>query len=168
MGKSKLKLKEDYILARCCQPNTDDIITGYYSYDNFIKVHKADCSNLNKAEAGRLIKLNWPDILATDDFEPDDDYFTLDEVDFAVMEHHQDLGVDYSLKVAAVLRIDKQAVFESHTRLRKMQLLKRVEPLMIQYRKNIAKNKWIKHRNHTYYELTKKGKNYLQYRLDSS
>ena len=37
----------------------------------------------------------------------------------------------------------------------------RVEPLMIRYRKNIVKGKWIKHRNHTYYELTEKGRKYL-------
>ncbi len=162
-----MKLKEDYILARCCRPNTNDSITGYYSHDNFIKVHNSDCSNLNKADTNRLMPLDWPDILAADDFVPDDDFKTLDEIDFAVLKHHHALGVDYSLKVAAVLRIDKQAVFNSHTTLREMRLLKRVQPLMIQYRKNIAKNKWIKHRNHTYYELTTKGTNYLQYYLDN-
>jgi predicted transcriptional regulator len=40
--------------------------------------------------------------------------------------------------------------------------LKRVEKLMIQYRKNIVKGKWIKHRNHTYYELTPKGERWIE------
>ncbi len=161
-----MKLKDKYILARCCRPNISDRITGYYSHDNLIKVHKTGCSNLNKADAERLMALAWTDILAADDFAPDDDFKNLDKIDFAVLRHHQVLGVDYSLKVAAALRIDKQAVFESHNKLREMKLLKRVRPLMIQYRKNIVKNKWTKHRNHTYYELTKKGRDYLRYYLE--
>jgi len=163
-----MKLKEDYILARCCRPTTDDKITGYYSHDNFIKVHKADCTNLNKADNSRLISLEWQDILAENDFVPGNDYQELNNIDFAIMKHHQLLGVDYSLKVAAALNIDRQAVFDSHSKLREMKLLKRVKPLIIQYRKNIVKNKWIKHRNHTYYELTPKGQAYLEYYIENS
>jgi hypothetical protein len=162
-----MKLKEDYILARCCRPQNGDPIIGYYSFNNKIKVHKSDCSNLKKAEKDRLITLSWSEILASDDFVPGENFEDLDEVDFAVLKHHQTFGVDYSLKVAAVLNLDRQVAFDSHAKLRKMKLLKRVEPLMIQYRKNIVKNKWIKHRNHTYYELTKKGRDYLQYYLNS-
>ena len=157
------RLKEDYFLANCCHPGEADSITGYYSHDNFIKVHKSDCPNLKKADSARLITLDWKDLYDVDEFVPDDDYASLDEVDFAVLRHHQLLGVDYSLKVAAVLRLSKQAVFESHRKLREMRLLERVQPVMIQYRKNIVNNKWIKHRNHTYYELTDKGEKYLEY-----
>jgi hypothetical protein len=162
-----MKLKDDYILAKCCRPDIDDSITGYYSHDNIIKVHKSDCANLSKTDPARLMTLNWKDILAPEDFVPDEDYHTLDEIDFAVLKHHQDFGVDYSLKVAAILQIDRQSIFDSHTKLREMGLLKRVKALMIQYRKNIVNNKWIKHRNHTYYELTKKGMSYLQYYFDN-
>jgi hypothetical protein len=161
-----MRLKEDYIRARCCRPQIDDLIIGYYSHENKIKVHKYDCTNLEKSEKARLITLSWSDILASDDFMPGDDFEKLSENDFTVLKHHQVFGVDYSLKVAAVLKIEKQAVFDIHNKLRKMRLLKRVEPIMIQYRKNVVKNKWIKHRNHTYYELTKKGRDYLQYFLD--
>ncbi len=163
-----MKLKDEYILARCCRPGTNDSITGYYSHDNLIKVHKTGCSNLNKADNERLMPLVWSDILAPDDFVPDEDFYILDETDFAILRHHQVLGVDYSLKVAAVLKIERQAVFDSHNKLREMKLLKRIKPLIIQYRKNIVKNKWIKHRNHTYYELTKKGRDYLRFYVENS
>ncbi|RKX21572.1 MAG: hypothetical protein DRP51_03985 [Candidatus Zixiibacteriota bacterium] len=158
-----MKLKDDYILAKCCNPTETDSITGYYSYDNYIKVHKSDCPNVRIADQSRLIELEWPDIIAVDDFVPESDYDELDEIDFLVMNHHKIYGVDYSLKVAAMINVDKKAVFDSHRKLRAMKLLERVKPLMIQYRKGIAKNKWIKHRNHTYYNLTDKGKKYLEY-----
>ena len=64
-----------------------------------------------------------------------------------------------------MLHVSKQAVFDSHKKMREMKLLKRVEPLMIQYRKGVVDNKWIKHRNHTYYELTDKGNQYLDFYL---
>ena len=52
--------------------------------------------------------------------------------------------------------------------MREMGLLERVEPLIIQYRKGIVDNKWIKHRNHTYYGLTSKGESYLRYHIARS
>ncbi|MBN2226658.1 MAG: DUF2250 domain-containing protein [candidate division Zixibacteria bacterium] len=158
-----MKLKEDYILANCCSPGENDSIVGYYSHNNIIKVHRVDCPNLTKADPERLMTLRWADIVDAEDFAPDDDFHDLDETDFVILAHHETYGVDYSLKVAAVIHLDKQTVFDCHTRLREMGLVKRVKPLIIQYRKNIVKNRWIKHRNHTYYELTEKGKNYLAY-----
>ncbi|SYZ73447.1 hypothetical protein TRIP_C21565 [Candidatus Zixiibacteriota bacterium] len=158
-----MKLKEKYILANCCQPAEDDLITGYYSHDNFIKVHRSDCPNLAKAETSRLVSLDWPDIIQNDEFIPGDDYSSLDEIDFDILAHHYRMGIDYSLAVAALLNLDDKTVFERHRKLRQMSLLERVEPVMVQYRKNIVKNKWIKHRNHTYYDLTDKGRDYLKY-----
>ncbi|MCP4703244.1 MAG: DUF2250 domain-containing protein [candidate division Zixibacteria bacterium] len=158
-----MKLKEDYTLAKCCNPTEGDSITGYYSFDNFIKVHKSECPNVGNTDQSRLVTLDWPDIITTDVFAPESDYKELDEIDFLVMNHHKIYGVDYSLKVAAMLSVDKKAVFDSHKKLRSMNIIERVKALMIQYRKGIAKNKWIKHRNHTYYNLTDKGKKYLDY-----
>ncbi len=158
-----MKLKDDYILANCCSPGENDKIVGYYSHNNIIKVHRADCPNLDKADPERLMELHWRDIVGEVDFVPDDDFGKLDATDFVILAHHENYGVDYSLKVAGVLHLDKQIVFDRHAKLREMGLLKRVKPLIIQYRKNIVKNRWIKHRNHTYYELTEKGLKYLSY-----
>lgn len=66
-------------------------------------------------------------------------------------------------QVAATLNLDAGDVFARHANLREMALVARVEPTMIHYRKNIVGGKWIKHRNHTYYDLTPKGKAYLAF-----
>lgn len=157
------RLKEKYQLAGCCTPDLSDKIVGYFSYDNLIKVHREGCSNLAKADAGRLVKLEWADIIEADDFTPGPDYGELEVNDFAILRHHLDFGVDYSLKVASMLDLPKAEVFERHKKLRGMGLLERVEPVMIRYRKGVVDNKWIKHRNHTYYQITVIGKQYLDY-----
>lgn len=160
----EIKLKKEYTLAKCCKPSLTDNIIGYYSYDNVLKVHKRDCQNLNKAEQERLVVLEWAEIIeVSPQFEPDDDYHLIDNNDWRVLLHHKEYGVDYSLLVARKLYIPKQTAFDCHKKLRDMNLLERVKPLIIQYRKGIVDNKWIKHRNHTYYDLTDKGNKYLEY-----
>ena len=160
-----IRLKKDYTLAKCCTPAIGDDIVGYYSYDNVLKVHRRDCPNLGKAEKERLVTLKWDDILEErTSFTPDKNYHELDDNDWAVLKHHREYGVDYSIIVARKAGITKQATFDSHRKLREMGLLERIEPRIIQYRKGIVDNKWIKHRNHTYYDLTDKGNSYLDYR----
>ncbi|MDD4052649.1 MAG: DUF2250 domain-containing protein [candidate division Zixibacteria bacterium] len=160
-----MKLKDDYLLARCCRPAQGERIIGYCSHDGPIKVHRAGCAALSKVEPDRIVTLEWNEIVAAEEFRPGDDFNLLDEIDFRILDHHAKLGVDYSLAVAGALRLDATAVFERHDRLRHLGLLVRVEPTMIQYRRNIVAGKWIKHRNHTYYELTPKGKAYLNHHL---
>jgi predicted transcriptional regulator len=103
--------------------------------------------------------------LEKEEEKPDKDYYDLDELDFRVLQHHQSMGVDYSWMVAGALNIDPDLIFERHKKLKDLKLLKRVEPVMIQYRKNIVDNKWIKHRNHTYYQITTRGEIYLNHFL---
>ncbi|MCK5125631.1 MAG: DUF2250 domain-containing protein [candidate division Zixibacteria bacterium] len=160
-----MRLKKEYIIAKCCNPERSDSIIGYYSYNNELKVHKSNCSSLKKAEESRLVKLNWPDILDNDEFRPGEDYNELSDTDFTILLHHKEYGFDYSLKIASMLRIDKKLVFDTHAKLKEMQLIERVSPKIIRYRKNIVPGKWIKHRNHTYYALTEKGKQYLRYKF---
>ena len=156
--------RENYTPAKCCAPAPPDQIVGYYSYDNVLKVHRADCANLAKADPERLVELDWDDVLEQrGEFAPDEDFDLLDATDFAVLAHHETYGVDYSLVVARKLNMSKSDAFACHQRLRDFGLLERVEPLIIRYRKGIVDNKWIKHRNHTYYELTAKGRGYLTY-----
>ncbi|MCP4685696.1 MAG: hypothetical protein GY867_09655, partial [bacterium] len=56
------KLRDKYTLAKCCVPSVDDAVVGYYSFDDILKVHRSDCSNLDKADPERLVQLQWPDI----------------------------------------------------------------------------------------------------------
>ena len=150
-------------MAECCNPKPGEAISGYYSYNNEMIVHRSDCSNLHKVEDERVIELKWKEILAQKPEEPEKDYSELNELDFLILAHHGKYGNDYSLKVARVLNRSRQEVFDSHAKLRSMGLLTRVKPLIIQYRKGIVDNKWIKHRNHTYYDLTDRGRLYLDY-----
>lgn len=159
-----VRLKEDYTLAKCCSPAPPADIVGYYSYENVLKVHLAGCPNLEKAEPDRLVTLCWNDVLdQSEEFTPDQDYEDLDSSDFTVLSHHDRYGVDYSHVVARKTGLTREAAFAAHRKLRSLGLLARVKPLIIQYRKGIVDNKWIKHRNHTYYELTDKGRAYLEY-----
>lgn len=160
-------IRENYALSKCCSPLPDCEIVGYYSHDRLLlKVHRAECANLQKADQTRLVSLAWSDILSDKQFTPDDDYRELDDLDFRILAHHDKYGVDYSLTMARLIGIDKQTMFERHHKLREMKLIKRVEALMIRYRKGVVDNKWIKHRNHTYYDLTSKGIKYLEYRQE--
>jgi len=158
-------LKEKYMLAKCCRPHPDEAIVGYFSHDDVIKVHRRGCANLSKTETERLIALKWRDILRQTPTGPGQDYSELDETDFAVLKHHRDYDIDYSLMVAKMLRLPRREAFERHQKLRNLDLLERVDAVMVRYRKTTARNKWIKHRNHTYYRLTEKGSHYLDFWL---
>ena len=159
-----LKIKEDYRLSNCCSPLPDDAIVGYYSHDNFIKIHKNNCTNIKNIDQERLISVIWADILCNEKgFQVTEEYKSLSKVDFLALLHHEYYGLDYSLMLAKKLNTSKQEGFDIHQKLRDLQLIERVEPKEIQYRKGIVPNKWIKHRNHTYYDLTEKGKKYLAY-----
>jgi hypothetical protein len=157
------KLKEGYKVAGCCSPKPNDPIIGYFSHNNIIVVHRTSCNNLKKIETKRLFSLSWEEILEKKEEKLENDYYQLDELDFRILQHHQMMGVDYSLMVAKILKIEPKQTFERHRKLKSLKLLKRVEKVMIQYRKNVVDNKWIKHRNHTYYQITPKGERYLDY-----
>jgi len=158
-----IRLKEGYTRAKCCSPEPGDVITGYFSYNNVIVVHKASCDNLKKVESKRLLSLSWDEMLEAEESKPDQDYHQLDQVDFRILRHHQVMGMDYAWVVAEMLNLEPQLVFERHRKLKDLKLLERVQKVMIQYRKNIVDHKWIKHRNHTYYRLTPKGERYLNF-----
>lgn len=158
-------IKENFRLAHCCNPGPGDDITGFLKLDSsLISVHTSNCSHLRKIQPARLINLKWDEILSEAESESpleSPEYEKLEETDFAILRHHAAMGVDYAAAVARHTGINRATVFERHRKLRDLKLLARVQPRMIQYRKGIVRNKWIKHRNHTYYELTEKGREYL-------
>jgi hypothetical protein len=161
------RLKEKYVLALCCAPVPPDLITGYFSHDDLVKVHRHDCTNLAKTDAARLVRLDWPEISAPAEPVLEADFLELDQLDFDILRHHRDFDIDYSLMVAKTLRISKREAFDRHRKLRNLGLLERVDALMVRYRKTTAEHKWIKHRNHTYYRLTDKGVRYLKFKTTS-
>ncbi|MCE2414843.1 DUF2250 domain-containing protein [Candidatus Poribacteria bacterium] len=155
-----------YKIAKCCTPQEGDAITGYFKEDSTITVHHAACNAVQNLRSERLLAVAWDEIRTTE--TPTDsvalppELADLDETDYFILKHHQELGMDYSIVVAETLRIPLEETHQRHRKLRDLGGLKRVEGRIIHYRKNIVKGKWIKHRNHTYYELTSEGRTWIQ------
>jgi len=152
----------EYRLAKCCDPREGDEIIAFLKQDaDVFSVHCADCVNMRKIPPDRRVAVCWKDIAASchDTARTVSDALLdqLDQTDFAVLRHHRELGLDYAAVVARQMGIPRAEVFARHRKLGELGLLQRVQPRMIRYRKGIVDGKWIKHRNHTYYELTEKG-----------
>jgi len=156
-----LKIKDDYILARCCQPDPPDAIVGYYSHKSLLKVHKAGCVRLRLTDQSRLVQLDWADIVAPIEILTEEDRPQLEEDDLAILSHFRSYGIDYAAVIGRETGIGKSEAFRRCLNLRELGLIARVEAKMVQYRKGFTSRKWIKHRNHTYYELTNKGRRIL-------
>lgn len=150
-----------YKIAQCCTPEEDTRIIGYFKEDGTITVHDTSCSVVLGLRTERLLDVSWDEIRRTETADISDevpaDITELDETDYFILKHHQEFGMDYSKVVSETLRIPLEEAHQRHRKLRELGGLKRVEGRIIHYRKNIVKGKWIKHRNHTYYELTPEG-----------
>jgi hypothetical protein len=154
-----------YKIAKCCTPEEEDLIIGYFKEDGTITVHDSSCRSVPGLRKERLLDISWDEIQKTR--IPDasqaipSEVADLDEADYLILKHHQEFGMDYSIVVAETLRIPLEEMHQRHRKLRELGGLKRVEGRIIHYRKNIVKGKWIKHRNHTYYELTPEGSQWI-------
>jgi len=155
-----------YKIAKCCNPQEGTPILGYFKEDGTITVHHTACSALQGLRTERLLKVSWREIQTTQNLADavpiSPEFAELDETDYFILKHHQELGMDYSIVVAEALSIPLAEMHQRHRKLRELGGLKRVEGRIIHYRKNIVKGKWIKHRNHTYYELTPQGKAWIE------
>lgn len=151
-----------YIIAKCCEPNEENTIIGYFKEDGSITIHDSSCDTISKLRTERLLDVAWEEIHKSNTPDISQDFPTeLDETDYYILKHHQELGIDYSIVVAETLRIPLDEMHKRHRKLKQLGGLKRVEGRIIHYRKNIVKGKWIKHRNHTYYELTSDGNQWI-------
>lgn len=154
-----------YKIAKCCTPEEDNPIVGYFKEDGTITVHNSSCSAVPSLRTERLLDVSWDEIHKSKIPDTSQDIPSevteLDETDYFILKHHQEFGMDYSKVVAETLRIPLEEMQQRHRKLRELGGLKRVEGRIIHYRKNIVKGKWIKHRNHTYYELTPEGNQWI-------
>jgi hypothetical protein len=154
-----------YKIAKCCTPEEDNQIIGYFKEDGTITVHGSSCSAVPSLRTERLLDVSWDEIHKSKIPDTSQDIPSevaeLDETDYFILKHHQELGMDYSKVVAETLRIPLEEMQQRHRKLRELGGLKRVERRIIHYRKNIVKGKWIKHRNHTYYDLTPEGNQWI-------
>lgn len=165
MGFKEMINELTYKIAKCCTPEQDSPIIGYFKEDGTIAVHDTSCSTVPGLRTERLLDVSWHEIhksqIPDTSQEIPTEFAELDETDYLILKHHQELGMDYSIVVAETLRIPLEEMHQRHRKLRELRGLKRVEGRIIHYRKNIVKGKWIKHRNHTYYELTPEGKHWI-------
>ena len=153
-----------YNIAKCCEPDEDNPIIGYFKEDGAITIHEKTCDTVHGLRQERLLDVAWEEIRKTKKSEITLEIPTeLDETDYYILKHHQELGMDYSIVVAETLRIPLEEMHKRHRKLKELGGLKRVEGRIIHYRKNRVKGKWIKHRNHTYYELTAEGIQWIDY-----
>lgn len=154
-----------YQIAKCCAPQSETPVIGYFKENGTITVHHAECASVQGLRTERLLKVSWQEIQEAE-VPPEatlaPEFDELDETDYFVLKHHQEFGMDYSIVVAETLQIPIEEMHRRHRKLRELGGLKRVEGRIIHYRKNIVKGKWIKHRNHTYYELTPDGKTWIE------
>lgn len=154
-----------YQIAKCCAPQPETPVIGYFKENGTITVHHAECASVQGLRTERLLKVSWQEIQAAE-VPPEatlaPEFDELDETDYFVLKHHQEFGMDYSIVVAETLQVPLEEMHRRHRKLRELGGLKRVEGRIIHYRKNIVKGKWIKHRNHTYYELTPDGKTWIE------
>ena len=155
-----------YKRAQCCSPEAGESIIGYFKEGGTVAVHRSNCTSVLHLRVERLLEVTWDEIHAAEthaDIETKDPTFNqLDDVDYLILKHHQEFGLDYSIVVSEMLGLPLEETQKHHRKLRELGGLKRVEKRMIQYRKNIVQGKWIKHRNHTYYELTPKGERWIR------
>ncbi len=158
---NKMTNELTYVIAKCCNPNEDNPIIGYFKEDSTITVHNTSCPTVPGLRAERLLNVSWDEIHKSNKPDTLQEIPDLDDTDYFILKHHQELGVDYSIVVAETLRIPLEEMHKRHRKLKELGGLKRVEGRIIHYRKNIVKGKWIKHRNHTYYELTPKGNQWI-------
>jgi len=154
-----------YHLSKCCNPQAGDAIIGYFREDGIFSVHRVGCPNLKSLSQKRLVKVTWEEIQGQQAEGAIDDLFCeLEEEDFSILGHLQAYGLDYAHPISQNTGIGLQETFRRLRRLRELGLISRVARRMVQYRKGIVEGKWIKHRNHTYYDLTPRGERMLGHR----
>ena len=96
-----------YKLAQCCSPEAEEDIIGYFKEDGTVAIHRSDCASVQHLRLERLLEVTWGEIRAAEtpsDIETEDPTFDrLDEVDYLILKHHQEFGLDYSIVVSEML-----------------------------------------------------------------
>jgi predicted transcriptional regulator len=89
----------------------------------------------------------------------------LSEIELKILSYIHHSGPAFAKKLAARLDTDVQTVHKHIMTLQSKGYLERVARTMVEYRIN-RRNKVTKHRNHTYYDLTRKGRLFMRHFQD--
>ena len=90
----------------------------------------------------------------------------MDELDLKILYYIYNCGPVYIKKLSERLQKDFDTIRTHIKKLRSVDYIERVSCRMVDYRIN-RKNKVIKHRNHTYYDLTRKGRQLMRSMRDN-
>ncbi len=85
----------------------------------------------------------------------------LDVLDFKIIYYVYKAGPAYIKKLAQRMHGDLETIREHLKKLQQLGLLERVSKRMVDYRIS-RHSKATKHRNHTYYEVTRKGRRFVR------
>jgi predicted transcriptional regulator len=86
----------------------------------------------------------------------------LSEVELKVLYYIHHSGPAFAKKLSARLKEDMRTIQKSIVNLQNMGYLERVTGTLVEYRID-KRNKVTKHRNHTYYDLARKGRLFMRY-----
>lgn len=84
--------------------------------------------------------------------------YELSELELRILKYHKIMGPDYSKLISYRFHITLQEAFDIHKKLFDIGLLEKVSAPIINYHSKDKRLKTLKHRNHTYYELSRLGK----------
>ncbi len=88
--------------------------------------------------------------------------YELSDLELRILKYHKIMGPDYSKLISHRFYISLQEAFDIHRRLLSLGLLEKVSAPIINYHSKEKRLKTYKHRNHTYYELSRIGKLFLR------
>ena len=86
----------------------------------------------------------------------------ISEIELKILYYVHRSGPAFIKKLAARLNENLQTIRNSIEYLQNMGYLERVSGTLVEYRIN-KRNKVTKHRNHTYYDLTRKGRLFMRH-----
>jgi predicted transcriptional regulator len=84
--------------------------------------------------------------------------YDLSDLELKILKYHKIMGPDYSKLISHRFHISLQEAFDIHKKLLSMGLLQKVTAPIINYHSKDKRLKSLKHRNHTYYDLSRTGK----------
>lgn len=85
----------------------------------------------------------------------------LSDIELKIIYYIYHSGPVFSKKLASRLSVDIQTVNDSIKNLQNLGYIERVTGTLVDYRID-KRNKVTKHRNHTYYDLTRKGRLFMR------
>jgi predicted transcriptional regulator len=84
----------------------------------------------------------------------------LDEIDIKLLKYFKTLGPDYAKLLATRFNMDITVMRDRLEHLESIQFIERVEGRIVKYYHRRMKS--VKHRNHTYYMISREGDHFLR------